>query len=103
MKDYVEVVNKVKQFSQAEKLALLKVLADSLNEEGANAFPVVAPMPTRSKRGLKKIDYQPGKFKPEKDSSLFRMLGALRVEGLPAPNDQEVESMISDYLDEKYS
>lgn len=89
---YTDVASKVKRMSQAEKLALLRVLADSLGEE----------MPKR-KRAPKKVDFQPGKFTPAKNSSLFRVLGALREEGKPAPTDAEVEQMIADYLIGKHA
>ena len=88
---YTEVVSKVKQLSQAEKLQLLKVLADSLSPE------------QRTKRAKKTVDFQLGRFTPAKDSSLFRVLGALREEGRPAPSDAEVEQMIADYLIEKHT
>ena len=89
---YSEVVSKGKRMSQAEKLALLRVLADSLGDETS-----------RQKRSKKALDFQPGRFKPTKDSSLFGVLGALRDEGKPAPNDEEVELMIADYLIEKHA
>jgi hypothetical protein len=89
---YSEVVSKVKQMSQAEKLALLRVLADSIGDETP-----------KQKRSKKAQEFQPGKFKPAKDSSLFRVLGALREEGKPAPNDEEVEAMIAGYLIEKHA
>ena len=89
---YTEVVGKVKQLSQAEKLALLRVLADSLGEE----------TPKR-KRAKKVIDFQPGRFTPAKDSSLFQALGALSEEGKPAPTDEEVEQIIANYLIKKHA
>ncbi|MDX9992868.1 MAG: hypothetical protein RBS68_12590 [Anaerolineales bacterium] len=39
----------------------------------------------------------------KKGSSLNRVLGALREKGKPAPTDEEVQNMITDYLIEKYS
>ncbi len=89
---YSEVVSKVKRMSQAEKLALLRVLADSIGEETP-----------KQKRAKKTADFQPGRFKPAKDSSLFRVLGALRDEGKPAPNDEEVELMLAGYLTGKHA
>jgi len=89
---YTEVVSKVKQMSQAEKLALLRVLADSIGNE--------AP---KRKRAKKIVDFQPGRFTPARDSSLFRALGALREEGKTAPTDSEVEQMMADYLMERHT
>jgi hypothetical protein len=89
---YTELVSKVKQMSQAEKLALLRVLADSLGDE----------TPKR-KRAKKTVEFQPGRFKPAKDSSLFQVLGALRDENKPAPGDEEVDQIIANYLIKKHA
>ncbi len=88
---YTEVVSKVKQMSQAEKLALLRVLADSLGNE--------AP---KQKLAKKVVDLQSGRFTPARDSSLLRALGALREEGKTAPTDIEIEQLIADSLMEKH-
>lgn len=88
---YTEVASKVKQLSQAEKLALLRLLVDAL-EDGT-------PLPTQPKQASA---YQPGKFTPTSDSSLLRVLGSLRQEGQPAPTDAEVEQMLVNYLNQKH-
>jgi len=87
---YGEVVSKVNELSQAEKRALLRVLADSLGEETAQ--PEHRHQDGSSQAGI---------FKPARDSTLFRVPGALRQEGQPAPTDDEAEHMLDEYLDEK--
>ena len=69
---YSEVVSKVKRMSRAEKLALLRVLADSLGDESS-----------KQKRSKKALDFQPGRFKPTKDSSLFSVLGLCAMNANP--------------------
>jgi len=65
---YGEVVSKVKELSQAEKRALLRVLADLLGEETAQPEH-------RHQDG----SYQAGIFKPARDSTLFRVLCLMRA------------------------
>ena len=72
---YSEVVNKVKWLSQTEKLALLRVLADSLSQESPKA---------RRKHTLK---------------SLY---GALRPTDGRIPTDDELKQDYVNYLSEKY-
>ena len=72
---YSEVVSKLKYMSQAEKLALMKVLADSLNQEVPK---------TRRKQSLK---------------SLY---GALRPKEGRIPTDDELKQDYTDYLAKKY-
>lgn len=81
---YGEVISKGKELSQAEKRALLRVLADSLGEETAQPEH-------RHQDG----SYQAGIIKPARDSTLSRVLGALRQEGQPAPTDDEAEHMLA--------
>jgi hypothetical protein len=54
-------------------------------------------------RRCKVMDHKMGAFELAEDSSLFRVLGALREEDKPAPTDEEVEQMIADYLLEKHA
>ncbi len=75
MTTYTEVVDKVKRLSQAEKLALLHVLADSLHKD--------APQ-TKRKQTLK---------------SLY---GALRSPKGRIPTDDELKQDYINYLVEKY-
>ena len=72
---YTEVVGKVKRMSQAERLALLRVLADSLDQ--------AAPK-TKRKHTLK---------------SLY---GALRPKDGRIPTDEEVKQDYINYLAGKY-
>ena len=72
---YSEVVSKVKHMSQAEKLALLKVLAASLNPD--------AP-------------------KGKRKSTLKGLYGALRPKDGHIPTDDELKQGYSNYLVEKY-
>ena len=72
---YTQVVRQVKKMSQTEKIALLKVLADSLDQEAPKA---------RRKHTLK---------------SLY---GALRPKDGRVPTDDELKQDYSSYLAEKY-
>ncbi len=72
---YNEVVSKVKQMSQAEKLALLRVLADALYQEAPKA---------RRKHTLKTL------------------YGTLRPKDDPIPTDDELKQGYVNYLAEKY-
>jgi len=72
---YTEVVSRVERMSQAEKLALLRVLADSLNQESPR---------TKRKHTLK---------------SLY---GALRPRDGRIPTDEELKQEYVKYLAEKY-
>ncbi len=72
---YTEVVSKVKRMSQAEKLALLRVLADSLNQDSPT---------TKRKQTLK---------------SLY---GSLRPKDGRIPTDEELKQDYVNYLVEKY-
>ena len=72
---YTEVVSKVQRMSQAEKLALLRVLADSLNQETPK---------TKHKHTLKAL------------------YGALRPKDGRAPTDDELKQDYVNYLAEKY-
>ena len=72
---YTEVVSKVEQMSRAEKMALLRVLADSLNQESPK---------TSRKRTLK---------------SLY---GILRPKDGHIPSDDELKQDYINYLAEKY-
>ena len=75
MTNYTEVVGKVKRMSQAEKLALLRVLADSLNLE--------AP-------------------KTKRKHTLKALYGALRPKDGHIPTDEELKQDYRNYLAEKY-
>ncbi len=70
-----EVVNKVQRMSQAEKLALLRVLADSLNQE---------TLKTKRKHTLKTL------------------YGVLRPKDGRIPTDDELKQDYINYLAEKY-
>ena len=72
---YSEVVSKVKRMSQAEKVALLRVLADSLNQE--------AP-------------------KPKRKHTLKSLYGSLRPKDGHIPGDDELKQDYGNYLAEKY-
>lgn len=72
---YTEVVSKVKRMSQAEKLALLRVLADSLTPETPK---------TKRKHTLKAL------------------YGVLRPRDGRIPSDDELKQNYSSYLAEKY-
>ena len=72
---FTEVVSKVKHMSQSEKLALLSVLADSLNQE--------AP-------------------KPKRKHTLKTLYGSLRPRDGHIPNDDELKQDYGNYLAEKY-
>jgi hypothetical protein len=72
---YTEVVSKVKRMSQAEKLALLRVLADSLNQD--------AP-------------------KSKRKQTLKSLYGALRPKDGHIPTDDELKQDYINYLVEKY-
>ncbi len=73
---YTEVVSKVKRLSQAEKLALLRVLADSLlNQEAPKA---------------------------KRKHTLKSLYGALRPKDGRVPSDDELKQDYIHYLTEKY-
>ncbi len=72
---YTDVVSKVKHMSQAEKLALLKVLADSLNQESP---------------------------KTERKHTLKALYGILRPKDGRIPTDAELKQDYIGYLAEKY-
>jgi hypothetical protein len=72
---YTEVVNKVQRMSQAEKLSLLRVLADSLNQE--------AP-------------------KTKRKHTLKALYGILRPKDGRIPTDEELKQDYINYLAEKY-
>lgn len=72
---YTEVVSKVKRMSQAEKLALLRVLADSLNQETPKA---------------------------KRRHTLKSLYGALRPKDGTIPTDDELKESYLNYLVEKY-
>ena len=72
---YTEVVSKVKRMSQAEKLALIRVLADSLNQETPH-----------------------GKRK----HTLKALYGALRPKDGRIPSDAELKQDYINYLSKKY-
>ena len=74
--DYAEVVVEVKRLSQAEKIALLKVLADSLNEGS-----------------------QP---KAERKHTLKMLYGALRPADGRIPTDEEIKEEYIQHLVKKY-
>ena len=72
---YTEVVNKVKRMSQAEKLALLRLLADSLDQE----------VP-----------------KTKRKHTLNSLYGALRPKDGRIPTDDELKQDYTNYLAKKY-
>ena len=72
---YTEVVSKVKRMSQAEKLALLRVLADSLNQESPKA---------------------------KRKHTLKTLYVALRPKDGRIPTDEELKRDYTNYLTEKY-
>lgn len=72
---YTEVVSKVKRMSQAEKLALLRVLADSLTQEAPKA---------------------------KRKHTLKSLYGALRPKDGRIPTDDELKQDYVNYLAEKY-
>lgn len=72
---YVEVIAQVKHLSQAEKIALLKMLTNSLEEETPSL---------RRKRTLKTL------------------YGALRPKDGAIPTDRETKEEYIDYLVKKY-
>jgi hypothetical protein len=72
---YTEVVSKVQRMSQAEKLALLRVLVDSMNQETPK---------TKRKHTLKAL------------------YGALRPKDGRIPTDDELKQDYVNYLAEKY-
>jgi len=72
---YTEVVSKVQRMSQAEKLALLRVLADSLNQ---------------------------GTPKTKRKHTLKALYGALRPNDGRIPTDDELKQVYVNYLAEKY-
>ena len=90
---YNEVIKQIKRLSTSEQQAVYKELKRTLKDAPRN----------RISKSRKAVSYKPGVFKPNKGSSLFKVLGALREEGKPAPTDNEVEKMIADYLLEKHS
>ncbi len=72
---YTEVVRKVKKMSQTEKIALLKVLADSLDQEAPKA---------------------------KRKHTLASLYGALRPKDGRVPSDDELKQDYTNYLAEKY-
>jgi hypothetical protein len=72
---YTEVVRKVKKMSQTEKIALLKVLADSLDQETP---------------------------KSKRKHTLKSLYGALRPKDGRIPTDHELKQDYTNYLAEKY-
>ena len=90
---YSEIIRNIKRLSLSEQRAIFNELQRTL--KGAPVKHVA--------RERKARDYQAGAFQPAKDSSLFRVLGALREADKPAPNDEEVEQMVADYLLEKHA
>jgi len=73
---YTEIVTQVKRMSQTEKLALLSVLANSLNQQAA---------------------------KPRRKHTLKSLYGALRPKDGRIPSDEELKQGYTHYLAEKYS
>ncbi|MEP0805009.1 MAG: hypothetical protein HRF47_05940 [Chloroflexota bacterium] len=71
---YAQVVTQIKRMSQAEKLALMKMLADSLAESSA----------VKRKRTLK------------------HLYGALRPKTGRLPSNKQIRKEYADYLVEKY-
>lgn len=88
--------------TQSEFLSEFKRLPPAKQRALYRAMRRIIEKPPR-KSTKRAVDYQPGKFKPAKDSSLFRVLGALREEGKPAPSDEDVDQMLTDYLAEKHA
>jgi hypothetical protein len=72
---YTEVVSKVKQMSHAEKLALLRVLADSLNQEAPSV---------------------------KRKHTLKSLYGILRPKTGRIPSDDDLKRDYANYLAEKY-
>lgn len=72
---YTEVVSKVKHMSQDEKLALLKMLADSLNQEN---------------------------HQEKRKHTLKSLYGALRPANSAIPTDEQLEAGYITYLESKY-
>ena len=72
---YTEVVSKVKRMSRTEKLALLRVLADSLDQESP---------------------------KTKRRHTLKSLYGALRPKDGHVPTDDELKQNYINYLTEKY-
>ena len=72
---YAQVVTQVKRMSQAEKLALMKVLADTLADDATS---------TKRKRTLK------------------HLYGALRPKSGRTPSNKQIRKDYVNYLIEKY-
>jgi hypothetical protein len=90
---YSEIIRNIKRLSLSEQRAIYNELQRTL--KGASGKHAARPRHASN--------YQAGAFQPAKDSSLFRVLGALREPGKPAPTDEEVEQMVADYLLEKHA
>ncbi len=90
---YPEVMKKIQRLTISEQQAIYNELQRTLE---------TAPRKNVARK-REAINYRVGAFQPAKDSSLFRVLGALREEGKPAPTDGQVEQMVADYLLKKHA
>jgi len=91
---YTEVIKQIKRLSSSEQQTVYRELQRTLKKKA----------PSRHVAKSRRVaNYKLGVLKPTKNSSLFKVLGALREEGKAAPTDKEVEQMIADYLLEKHS
>ena len=72
---YTEVLTQVKRMSQAQKLALMKALADSLSHEA---------------------------LKPKRKQTLKHLYGALQPKDGHIPTNKQIKKEYVNYLAEKY-
>lgn len=73
------LIREVELLSVKDRMALMEYLARSMQKE---------------------LELKP---RHKKGSSLDRVLGALREKGKPAPTDEEVQTIIADYLIGKHA
>jgi hypothetical protein len=86
-----EFIEEIMRLSVAERIALLEAISRSLREEfEATDVALSAPAPDTADERERRLN------------AVRRLRGALKFDG-PAPTDEEVREIITDYLIEKYS
>lgn len=84
-----EFIEEIMRLSVAERIALLEAISRSLREE-FEAADAASDAPDTADERERRL------------GAVRRLRGALKFDG-PAPTDEEVREIITDYLIEKYS
>jgi hypothetical protein len=89
-----EFIDEIMRLSVADRIALIEAISRSLREDlEANGASTATPDAPASDA--------PDELAHRRDA-VRRLRGALKFDG-PAPSDEEVKEIITDYLIEKYS